>query len=72
MFGMNKTFADRLNATKSVFQKALEDARNLRTEMSTKIEEKNAQIESIRAEISEIDSIKEDASKFISSLEGLV
>lgn len=28
-----KTFADRLNATKSVFQKALEDAKALKAEM---------------------------------------
>lgn len=35
MFGTTKTFAERLNATKSVFQKALEDAKALKLEMVT-------------------------------------
>lgn len=37
----NKSFADRLNATKSVFQKALEDAKALKLEMAAKVVEKN-------------------------------
>ena len=43
MFG-NKTFAERLSATKSVFQKALEDAKNLQSEMTAEVEKKNSQI----------------------------
>lgn len=50
----NKSFADRLNATKSVFQKALEDAKALELEMAAKVVEKNKQIEAINAEIADI------------------
>lgn len=35
----NKSFADRLNATKSVFQKALEDAKALKLEMAAAYKE---------------------------------
>lgn len=69
---VNKTFADRLNATKSVFQKALEDAKSLREEMSLKKEEKSRQIESIKAEIKDITEVEADTIKFITNLEGLV
>lgn len=54
----NKSFADRLNATKSVFQKALEDAKALELEMAAKVVEKNKQIEAINAEIADINSVK--------------
>lgn len=69
---VNKTFADRLNATKSVFQKALEDAKSLKEEMSLKKEEKSRQIESIKAEIKDITEVEADTIKFITNLEGLV
>lgn len=54
----NKSFADRLNATKSVFQKALEDAKALELEMAAKVVEKNKQIEAINAEIADINFCK--------------
>lgn len=40
MFG-NKTFAERLSAAKSVFQRALEDAKTLQQEMNAEVEKKN-------------------------------
>lgn len=45
MFGTTKTFAERLSAIKSVFQKALENAKALKAEMTAKVAEKNKQIE---------------------------
>lgn len=68
----NKSFADRLNATKSVFQKALEDAKALELEMAAKVVEKNKQIEAINAEIADINSVSSETDRFISNLEGLV
>lgn len=68
----NKSFADRLNATKSVFQKALEDAKALKLEMAAKVEEKNQQIAAILAEINSISAVEADTQKFITNLEGLV
>lgn len=68
----NKSFADRLNATKSVFQKALEDAKALELEMAAKVVEKNKQIEAINAEIADINSVSLETDRFISNLEGLV
>lgn len=56
----NKSFADRLNATKSVFQKALEDAKALELEMAAK------------AEIADINSVSSETDRFISNLEGLI
>ncbi len=67
-----KTFADRLNATKSVFQKALEDAKTLQADMNAKVAEENQQIETIKSEIADINSIQSDTTKFITNLEGLV
>lgn len=67
-----KTFADRLNATKSVFQKALEDAKALKAEMTAKVAEKNKQIEVINAEIADINTVSSETDRFISNLEGLV
>lgn len=60
MFG-NKTFAERLSATKSVFQKALEDAKNLQSEMTAEVEKKNSQIAVIEAEIESINAVKSDS-----------
>lgn len=68
----NKTFAERLNATKSVFQKALEDAKTLQSDMAVKVAEKNQQIAAIQAEIKDINAIEADTQKFITNLEGLV
>lgn len=68
----NKSFADRLNATKSVFQKALEDAKALKLEMAAKVVEKNKQIEAINAEIADINFVSSETDRFISNLEGLV
>lgn len=67
-----KTFADRLNATKSVFQKALEDAKALKAEMTAKVAEKNKQIEIINAEIADINTVSSETDRLISNLEGLV
>ena len=39
-----KTFADRLSSTKSVFQKALEDARKLRQDMAAEVQRKTEQM----------------------------
>lgn len=72
MFGTNKTFAERLSATKSVFQKALEDAKTLRSEMAAEVAEKNQQIAAIQAEIKDINAVEADTQKFITNLEGLV
>ena len=68
----NKTFAERLSVTKSVFQKALEDAKNLQSEMIAEVEEKNNQIAAMKAEIESINAVKSDTLKFITNLEGLV
>lgn len=68
----NKSFADRLNATKSVFQKALKDAEALKLEMTAKVVEKNKQIEAINAEIADINLVSSEADRFISNLERLV
>lgn len=72
MFGTTKTFAERLSATKSVFQKALEDAKALKAEMTAKVAEKNKQIEVINAEIVDINTVSSETDRFISNLEGLV
>lgn len=67
-----KTFADRLSATKSVFQKALEDAKALKAEMTAKVAEKNKQIEIIQAEIKDINAVEADTQRLILNIEGLV
>lgn len=67
-----KTFAERLSATKSVFQKALEDAKTLKSEMAAKVIEKQQLITDIQAEIDNINAIEADTQKFITNLEGLV
>lgn len=40
ILGNNKSFAERLSATKSIFQKALEDAKTLQQDMIAKVEKK--------------------------------
>lgn len=72
ILGTNKSFADRLSATKSIFQKALEDAKTLQSDMAAKVEEKNQQIAAIQAQIRDINAVEADTLKFISNLEGLV
>lgn len=72
ILGTNKTFAERLSATKSIFQKALEDARTLQSDMAAEVEKKQEQINTIQAEICNISAIEADTQKFISNLEGLV
>ena len=72
ILGNNKTFAERLSATKSVFQKALEDAKTLQSDMAAKIAEKNQQIAYIQTEIDEINAVEADTQKFITNLEVLV
>ena len=72
ILGSNKSFADRLSATKSIFQKALEDARTLQSDMAAEVEKKQEQINTIQAEICNISAIEADTQKFISNLEGLV
>lgn len=72
ILGSNKSFAERLSATKSIFQKALEDAKTLQSDMAAKVAEKNQQIEAIQAEIKDINAVEADTQKFISNLEGLV
>lgn len=67
-----KTFADRLNATKAVFAKALEDAKTLSSDMDTEVANKEAQIASLNDEINSIKIVKNDTMKFISNLEKLV
>ena len=72
ILGSNKSFADRLSATKSIFQKALEDAKTLQSDMAAEVEKKQEQINTIQAEICNISAIEADTQKFISNLEGLV
>lgn len=67
-----KTFADRLSATKSVLQKALEDARKLKSDMTNEVKRKTEQIAAINAEIADINSVSSETDRFISNLEGLV
>lgn len=68
----SKTFAERLSATKSIFQKALEDAKTLQSDMAAKVAEKNQQIAAIQAEIKDINAVEADTQKFITNLERLV
>lgn len=72
ILGSNKSFAERLSATKSIFQKALEDAKTLQSDIAAKVAEKNQLIEAIKAEIKCINAVKADTQRFISNLEGLV
>lgn len=58
--------------SKSVFQKALENAKALKAEMTAKVAEKNKQIEVINAEIADINTVSSETDRFISNLEGLV
>lgn len=72
ILGNNKSFAERLSATKSIFQKALENAKTLQSDMADRVAEKNQQIAAIQAEIKDINAVEADTQKFISNLEGLV
>lgn len=68
----SKTFTDRLNATKAVFSKALEDARVLSADMAAEISNKEQQIATLNTEISSIKAVESDTLKFINNLEKLV
>lgn len=68
----SKTFTDRLNATKAVFSKALEDARVLSADMAAEISNKEQQIAALNTEISSIKAVESDTLKFINNLEKLV
>ena len=72
ILGSNKSFAERLSATKSIFQKALEDAKTLQSDMAAEVENKRKQIDAIQAEICNISAVEADTQKFITNLEGLV
>ena len=66
------TFAERLNATKSVFLQALNDAKTLKEDMVAEIKAKEARIFDLQQEIEDINAVGKDNDKFIKNLEGLV
>lgn len=72
ILGNNKSFAERLSATKSIFQKALDDAKTLQSDMADEVKKKQEQIDSIQAEICSISAVEAYTQRFISNLEGLV
>lgn len=72
ILGTNKSFAERLSVTKSVFQKALEDAKTLQQDMAAKVHEKTIQIATIESEIRDINIVEDETKRFISNLEGLL
>lgn len=68
IFGKKKeqpTFADRLNAAKSVFKRAYDDAVVLQTELTGEIEMKQKEIENLKA-------VEKDTLSFISNIAHIV
>lgn len=78
LFNTNKatvsqpTFAERLSATKSVFQQALNDAKTLKEDMIAEVKDTEAKICTLQQKIDDINAVGKDTDKFIKNLEGLV
>lgn len=66
------TFAERLSATKSVFQQALNDAKTLKEDMIAEVKDTEAKICALQQKIDDINAVGKDTDKFIKNLEGLV
>ena len=69
---VRQSYADRLGNIKSMFQVAHSKASALNDEMQKDIETKQAQIESINAQIKGISITQEEAKRFMSNLEKFI
>lgn len=69
---VRQSYADRLGNIKSMLQIAYSNASALNGEMQKDIETKQAQIESINAQIKEISITQEEAKRFMSNLEKFI
>ena len=66
------SFDSRFNKIKSSFQVAHDNASKLIEEMNTKISEKKEEISKIQDDITNIETLKGQTSKFLSNLKGIL
>lgn len=66
------SFNSKLSNIKSSFQVAHDKASKLIEEMNTEISEKKEEISKIQNDITSIETLKEQASKFLSNLKGIL
>lgn len=66
------SFDSRFNKIKSSFQVAHDKASKLIEEMNTKISERKEEISKIQDDITSIETLKEQTSKFVSNLKSIL
>lgn len=65
-------FSSRLAKVKSVFTKAYEDAKQLSTDISAAISQKNAVLTAIQSDIKKLTVTKEENDKFMANIQNLL
>lgn len=67
-----KNFQQRLNQAKSIFSKALADAEQISFEIQEGINEREAQVEALKQEITELEETQKESVEFINKLNQFV